>query len=108
SRPQLRKAPAQCGELRDEVRQIVAIASQCLPFDPADLVVLAISVVVAVLAVADFVAGQQQRHALGKEKRREMITPKLAAKVQNLRIVGWAFDAAIGALVAIGAIAVLF
>ena len=41
-----------------------------IPVDPADLIILTISVVVALLAVADFIPGKQHRGALGQKQRR--------------------------------------
>ena len=43
------------------------------PVEPGDLVVLAIGVVVAALRAAELVAGQQHRHALRQEQRREQV-----------------------------------
>ena len=50
-------------------------------------IVLAIGVVVAVLAVADFVARQQQRHALRQHQARQQIAAQLAPQLENIRIV---------------------
>ena len=47
--------------------------AEIVPADPADLVVLAIGVVVAVLGVADLVAGQNQRHALRQQQAGELV-----------------------------------
>jgi len=58
SRPELGKVAAQPGEFANEPGEIV-FAAGLRPVNPADLVILAIGVVVAVLAVADLVARQQ-------------------------------------------------
>ena len=52
-------------EVTDKIGKILALDAQAGPIDPADLIVLAIGIVVALLAVADFVAGEQHRYALG-------------------------------------------
>ena len=51
------------------------------PIEPADLVVLAIGVVVAVLGPAEFVAARQHRHALGKKEGGEEIAALSGAQV---------------------------
>src|SRR5690606_5480535 len=51
------------------------------PADPAERIVLTIGVVVALLAVADFVAGAQHRRALGeKEGGQQVALPLRTAK----------------------------
>ena len=52
---------AQGGHVTDKVDEIVAIAPEAFPADPAGLIVLAVGIVVAVLRVADLVAGEEQR-----------------------------------------------
>jgi len=64
------------------------------------------SVVVAVLAIADLVAGQDQRQALGQQQARELVFPKLAAKCDNRCVVGRAFMAAIVAVIVVRAVTV--
>ena len=56
------------GQLADELGHVVAGLAERRPVDPADLVVLAIGVVVAALAVADLVAGEQERDALRQQQ----------------------------------------
>src|SRR5262249_44571467 len=70
-RSQLCKLPAQRGELPNELGQVFAVATEARPFHPADLVVLAIGVVVAVLTVAYLIAGEQKRDALRQHQARE-------------------------------------
>ena len=62
----LREFLTQGRHVTDEVGKILAFLSEVLPADPADFAVLAIGVVVAVLRIADLVAGEQQRQALGQ------------------------------------------
>ena len=107
-RADLRKALAQLGHVADEIGEVVAFAVEAFPADPADFVVLAIGVVVAVLGVADFIAGQNQRQALRQQQARELVFPKLAAQRDDRRVVGRAFMAAIVAVVVVGAVAIVF
>ena len=78
------------------------------PVHPADLVVLAIGVVVAALAVADLVAGEDQRHALRQQQRGQLIAAQQPPPLEDRGIVGRPFDAAIEAVVVVGAVAVVF
>ena len=55
--PELDQPP---GELEERLLLFVPF----LPIEPAELIVLAIGVVVAVLGPAEFVAAEQHRHAL--------------------------------------------
>ena len=66
----LREASAQLRKLANERAHVLAVAVESRPVHPADLVILAIGVVVAGLAVTDLVAGEQQRHALGQQETR--------------------------------------
>src|SRR5207248_4834733 len=60
--PELNQPPDKLGEC-------LLLLVSFLPIKPADLVVLAIGVVVAVLGPAEFVATEQHRHALRNKKR---------------------------------------
>src|SRR5437773_10381967 len=66
-----------------------------LPIEPADLVVLAISVVIAVLRPAPLIAAGQHRHALRKKKRRQEISALTFAQGIDLCVIDRSFDAAI-------------
>src|ERR1700751_2490874 len=66
-----------------------------LPIKPADLVVLAISVVIAILRPAPLIAAGQHGHALRKKKCRQEIPPLPFAQSIDLGLVGGPFDAAI-------------
>ena len=103
----LREFLAQCRHVADEIGEVVALAAEMFPADPADLVVLAIGVVVAVLRVADLVAGQDQRQALRQQQAGELVLAKLAAQRHDRGIVGRAFMAAIVAVVVVGAVAIV-
>ena len=93
--------------MADEIGKVLAFLAEILPADPADLVVLAIGVVVADLRVADFVAGEHQRRALRQQQAGELVLPQLAAQRDDVGIVGRAFMAAIVAVVVVGAVAIV-
>ncbi|MNM73230.1 hypothetical protein D3C81_849500 [compost metagenome] len=82
-----------------------------LPVQPRDLVVLAVGVVVAVLGAAPLVAGGQHRRALRQQQRGHQRLRHAAAALQDFRVAGRAFDAAVrapvGAGVVVGAVAVV-
>ena len=107
ARPQLGKVAAQPGEFANERGEIV-FAAGLRPVHPADLVILAIGVIVAVLAVADLVARQQQRHALREKQAGKLIALAPPAHRENGRIVGCAFDAAIDAQIVVRSVAIVF
>ena len=82
-------------------------ASQQRPVDPAQLVVLAVGIVVAALGAAEFVAGEQHRHALRQEHRSEQVARLARAQRQHGRVVGRPFDAVVRAQVVRVAVAVV-
>ena len=106
-RPELRKALAQPRQAADKLRHVVVRAAP-RPVHPADLVVLTIRVVVAALRVADLVAGQDQRHALRQHERRQLIAAQEKSMLQNRGVVGRSLDAAVEAVVVVGAVAIVF
>ena len=66
--PEDRVRGAQGGEPRGEAREHVVVA-RVVPVHPAELVVLAVDVVVAPLGAAELVAVGDHRHALGQQQR---------------------------------------
>src|SRR5688500_2004755 len=80
--PQDREAVAQPGQLAHEVDQALG-AVVVVPVDPADLVVLAVGIVVAVLRARELVAGQQHRRALRQEQRGEHVLHLALAQRAN-------------------------
>ena len=56
----LRKAFSQISHVADEIGEIVALAVEAIPVDPADLVILAIVIVCCRTASSDFIAGQNR------------------------------------------------
>src|SRR5882724_2944985 len=94
--------------MADEVDEVVTVPIETIPDDPTRFVVLAIRIVVAVLRVADFIAGQNERHALCEQQTCKLVFAKLAAKRRDRRVVGRTFMAAIVAVVVVGAVAIVF
>ena len=76
------------------------------PIEPTDLIVLAISVVVAHLRSAPLIATTEHRNALRKKKGRQEISPLPFTQGVDLRIIGWTFNAAIPREIVIVAVAV--
>src|SRR5262249_35146473 len=103
----LAELPAQRGEQPNEIGEIVAGAAEALPVDPADLIVLAIGIVVAGLRIGDLVAGQDQRRALREQQAGELVSPQLPAQCRDGRIIGRALMTAIVAVVVVGAVAIV-
>src|SRR6185437_782005 len=107
ARADLRETLAQRGHVADEIGEVVAFAAKTFPTDPADLVVLAIGVVVAALGVADLVAGQDQRQPLRQQQAGQLVFAQLSPQRDDRGIVGRAFVAAIVAVVVAGAVAIV-
>ena len=59
--------------------------------EPGHFVVLAVGIVVALLGAADFIAGLEHRHALGKEQGGQDAPFFPLAQCIDGRIVGWPF-----------------
>ena len=57
--------------------------------------------------VAHLVAGEDERNALRQQQAGELVLAQLPAQLQDLRIVGRAFVAAIGAEVVVRAVAIV-
>src|SRR3954451_2546796 len=93
--------------MADKTGEVVALAVQAFPGDPADLVVLAIGIVVAELRVADLVAGENQRQALREQQTSELVFSQAPPQRDDFRIVGRTFNAAIVAQVVVGAVAIV-
>ena len=83
-----------------ELQKLVLLFVAC-PIEPADLVVLAISIVIAPLRSSPLVSAGKHRHALGKKKRRQEIPPLPFAQGIDLWVIGRSFDAAIPRLIII-------
>src|SRR5262249_8678175 len=75
--------------------QKIGVARRLAPIEPADLVVLAIGVVVAVLGAQKFVASQYHRRAGGEEQVTDEVPRKAMAESHYRRVVRPAFDPAV-------------
>src|SRR5258708_2677264 len=93
-RAELRKSPAQGGHVTDEIDEVVAFAVEAIPIDPADFVILAISVVVAGLRVGDLIAGEDKRQALRQQQTCELVSAELPAQRNDRRLIARALMAA--------------
>ena len=78
------------------------------PVQPTDLVVLAISVVVAMLGSPEFITSDQHRYALRQHQCRQHIFDLTLPHFVNDRLVGWAFDAKVIAEIIVVTVAVVF
>ncbi len=78
-----------------------------LPVDPADLVVLTVGVVVAKLAAAHLVAGEEVGSALGEQQGGDQVAFLLLAQVVDARIQGRPLDAVVAGEVVAVAVAVI-
>src|SRR3954454_5921150 len=75
-------APAQRDHLAEEPEDVALLLAREIPVEPADLVVLAVGVVVALLRAADLVAGDEHRRPLREEQdRSEVLDLSLAERI---------------------------
>ena len=82
--------------------------SASVPVDPADLAVLGVGVVVAVLGAAQLVAVQQHRHALAEQQRGDEVALLAGPRLEDLGVVGRALHAVVPrAVVALAVVVVL-
>src|SRR5262249_31496162 len=79
-----------------------------IPIDPADLVVLAMGVVVAVLCTGELVAGEQHRGALRQHQGAEEVAHLAGPQCIHFLVIGRAFDATIPGAVVRMAVLVFF
>src|SRR5512132_1347660 len=92
----------------DELAERFVLRPDALPIDPADLAILAIGVVVAALAAAEFVAGDEHRHTLRQQQRRHHVAPLLQPQAMDFRVVRRAFRATVPTVVVVGTVAIAF
>src|SRR5262249_47969621 len=88
--------------------QDVSVLGNGVPVKPADLIVLAVGVIVAPLRAPHFVAHEQHRAALRHEQGRKEILYLLPAQSLNSGIVGRTFDAAVPTVVVARAVSIVF
>src|SRR5690606_12370572 len=84
-----------------EGEQLLVLLRNGVPVDPADLIVLAIGVVVAVLGAAELVARQQERRAVREHQRRQHVALLALAQLNDRGVVGRPLDAVVPAIVGV-------
>ena len=94
---------AQGDQLLDEMEQAL-VFGQIIPVEPADGIVLAVGIVVAVLRIAEFVACQEHRCAAAAEEDGQGIADETVSQAVDFRVVGFAFGAAVPAVVVVFAV----
>ena len=106
-------AAAQHGEPASQRRQPAhggreaGFGFEAAPVQPAEGIVLAVAVVVAGLALAELVAGEQHRHALREQQAREQVQARAPAGGEDGAIPGVALDAVVVGMVVAVAVAVV-
>src|SRR5690606_8951577 len=100
-------ALAQLGPLPREACKRPIVLVDLVPIEPAERVVLAIHVVVALLCVPVLVAGEQHRGAVRQQQGGEEIALLTFAQNFYLRVVGRTLRAAVPAVVFVGAVGVV-
>ncbi len=93
--------------IRPKKRSRLAVRFRHAPVDPADFVVLAVSVVVALLRATDLVARQQHWHAVRNQQDRGEVLALPHAQRVDAGIVARPLDAAVPAVVVVGAIGII-
>ena len=86
----------------------IVMDGEQVPVKPAQLVVLAIGIIVAVLSPAHFVAHEQHGGAESEQRHRQEILQLPVSDAFDYRIITWTFDSAVPAQVVIAAITVVF
>src|SRR5215831_3593013 len=89
-----------------ELQQLLLLVIE-VPVEPADLVVLTVGVVVALLRATHLVAAEQHRHALREEQRGQQRALTTHAQVSDARVFRWTFDPAVPGIVVVGAVLVV-
>ena len=90
-----------------EEPQLLTVAGGQVPVDPTGRVILTPGVIVALLAAAEFVAGNQHRYPLGEKEDHRQGSDASGPQSQNFFIGGWSFHPAVPALVVIVAVPVV-
>src|SRR5690349_14802641 len=100
-------ATAEIYKIADETAEILVFGPDMLPIKPRDIVVLAISIVVAALRPADFVSSEQHRNTERQQQGGEQVALLAVAQGNNVRIGGRSLDPVIRAVVAVASVAVV-
>src|SRR5215472_1367981 len=104
---QERMALAQRNHLFEEAEHLLVLFRK-VPIEPADLVILAVGVVVSLLCASDFIAGHKHGDPLGEQKNSRKILDLALAQCLNVRIVGLPFNTAIPAQIIVVAVPIAF
>src|SRR5262249_20569465 len=107
ARPQLRKPTANVGEPRNELCEIATFNAEPRPINPTNFVILTIAVVVPILAVADFVAREQQRDPVREHEAGQLVAPKLTPQREDRVIARGTFGPTVGAVVVVRAVVIM-
>src|ERR1700681_2029362 len=97
----------QFDELCDEIQKIALLLS-ALPVMPAQLIILAIGIVIAELSACDLVAAADHWHALGEQKRCQKVPNLATTRPEYSRILGWSFSPHVPGVVVVGPVLIVF
>src|SRR5215510_7557186 len=97
---------SECNHALNEAQQVSISPSQ-IPVHPADLIVLAIRIVITLLRAAHFVAGQNHRHAMREQQDRSEVLALASAQCIDGSIVRGTLGAAVPAPVGVSAVLVV-
>src|SRR5260370_31092084 len=106
STTQVNMVPAERNYVFEEPEQPLILLHQ-LPIEPANLVILAISIVVSLLRPPDLISAQEHRNASREEQNRRKILDLQLAQRLNVGIVRCSLDATIPAQIIVDAIPVI-
>ncbi len=87
--------------------EVILVSRQKVPVEPADLVILTVAVVVAVLGVSEFIARQDHGRTAAAHKNGDRISHHLETKGFDLGISRLSLFAAVPAAVIVGAVIVV-
>ena len=80
---------------------------KCIPVHPANLIILTVCVVIAVLAVAKLITGKNQRCSLAHHQEHERVADLLLSQSLDLCILGRTFRTAVVSVVCIGSVQIV-
>ena len=84
------------------------VSVQCIPVNPSGIIILAISVIVAALAVSELVTGIYKRDSLRTHDKSNCIPHEEITQFNNLTPFGRAFDSTVPAQIIIGTVTIIF
>ena len=96
---QVMETTAQCGEISGESLLLTLVNADGIPVHPADVIVLAIGIVIAAQRATELVTSQQHRRALGEQQRAKKILLLAQAQHIDSGVARRAFDAEIVAII---------